>query len=260
MLKCLEHLDSFGRSALHTSARRGCAQCIRILLDHGAKADLKDSEGNTALHISAAYGNIEAMEALSPASFEEESSVESVDDPILFNSHVTHIPQKLHGISSSFNGSPPEPVNAWYHQNSGRSELNDSGYFSTKSNGNAWTKGSYYNNHRDSNVPHKIEEEERESVEKSSLDDSISDSLTVYTNEIASEKLPDITWLFAMLFRLLISCLRCIGNMILSKRLQPVQRDDVQMAFVEPPDHVQRAMERYRLSRDRTFKTGSTSK
>ena len=192
------------------------------------------------------------MEALSPASFEEESSVESVDDQLLCTSDVVRV---FHESPREYDTVPSE--NAWHHQHSARNDLNDSGYFSTKSNGNAWTKGSYYNNQRENNIPHKIEEE-WESVEKSSLD-SISDSLTVDTNGIESDELLDIsTWLFSVLHRLFISWLRCLGNLILPKRLQ-VQTEGIRMAFVEPPDHVQRAMERYKLSRDRTFKTGSTT-
>jgi hypothetical protein len=238
--------DNFGKSPLHTAAKRGCARCIEILLDRGARTDLKDSEGNTPLHISAAYGNLKAMEALYPASFEDESSVESVDEynvqPHKYNeisSSFYSSPREYHSNESTFLGNNPD---AWLERSSSRNQLNDSGYFSTRSN--AWTKSSYF-------VPHVIEEE-RESVDKSSVD-SISDSLTIETNVGGSEQPQSVfRWMFAMLLQIMMLSL---GRIIAAMRIQ--QSPLLSIPKTEPPDHVREAMERFKMSRQETFKTVS---
>lgn len=243
-----------GRSALHIAARKGCAQCIKILLDHGAaRTDIKDSAGDTPLHVSAAYNNLSAMQALYPASFEEESSVEFMDE---YQSQHENRNQ----MSSSFYGSPREyhpntqsHFDSWHHNNSLHSQLNDSGYFSTRSNGNAWIKSSYYD------VPHKIEEE-KESVERSSLD-SMSDSLTVASTDIESDKWTDLMWLFAAMVRVVFCQIKSLISCAMPTKLQQGQvNNETGMAFTEPPSHIREAMEMYKLSRQRTFKAGSSSK
>jgi hypothetical protein len=131
---------------LHVAARKGCAQCIQILLDHGASTTILDVSGNTPLHVATVHNNLSAMEALNPALFEEESSVESVDQP------------EVNDTSTSFYGSPRES------QFSVSNQLNA-----------AWTKSSYYNN-----IPYKIEEE-RSSLD--SLSDSLTVESLVIENE-----------------------------------------------------------------------------
>lgn len=208
---------------------------------------MRDSTGDTPLHISAAYNNLSAMQALYPASFEEdESSVEFVDD---------YQPQdENRGQHSSFYKSPREyhpntqpQFDTWRHHNSFYNQLNDSGFFSTRSNGNAWTK---------SDVPHRIEEE-KDSIERSSIDDS----LTVTTTHIESDKWTDFIWLISTIFGVLFGHLKRFSSFVLSRRLKqtPVS-NEARMTFIEPPSHIREAMEMYKLSRQKTFKAGSSSK
>lgn len=49
---------------LFVAARRGCAACIRVLLEHGADAKSEDSEGTTALEAAASMGWKRAFELL----------------------------------------------------------------------------------------------------------------------------------------------------------------------------------------------------
>lgn len=232
-MKHLHNVDSFGRTALHVAARKGCVECIGLLLDHGAMIDVKDSTGDTPLHVAASHNHLKAMEALYPTSYEDESTVESVDA------------YQNEPLSTSFYGSPREHCpsiesNTLPHRSSFRNPLNDSGYFSARSNSNAWVKTSYYNK----NIPNKIEEE-RESVEKSSLD-SISDTLTVDTATAAKEEEPvGYVWIFAMLLRIISSQWKYLIN--------PTSSGSQEIRIkTEPPDHVRDAMERYKLSRQKS--------
>ncbi|TRY99393.1 hypothetical protein DNTS_002009 [Danionella cerebrum] len=50
---CPTKLDSEGKSALHVAASRGQAECLAIILTHGADVSLQDSSGFTALHLAA---------------------------------------------------------------------------------------------------------------------------------------------------------------------------------------------------------------
>lgn len=208
---------------MHVAARKGCAQCIQILFDHGASTAVLDVSGNTPLHVATVHNNLSAMEALRPAFFEKESSVESVDQP------------EVNDTSTSFYGSPRES------QISVSNQLNDSSYFSTRSNNNAaWTKSSYYNN-----IPNKIEEE------RSSLD-SLSDSLTVESLVIENESLVNLNFVW-LIIGVVFSQMTRFCNMILA----PSSQSKHLIPKTEPPEHVREAMERYKLlSRQKTFKAG----
>ena len=54
----------FDRAALHWIGGDGPAELATMLLDKGAKVDLRDSENKTALHLAAEAGNIPVMEVL----------------------------------------------------------------------------------------------------------------------------------------------------------------------------------------------------
>lgn len=55
----------WGRSALHTSARQGWLDIVKILLeDHRINVALLDSQGMTALHKAAKYGRLSVVKAL----------------------------------------------------------------------------------------------------------------------------------------------------------------------------------------------------
>lgn len=45
--------DSHGRAALHFAASKNFADCVELLIVHGANIDLQDSRGNSALHLAA---------------------------------------------------------------------------------------------------------------------------------------------------------------------------------------------------------------
>lgn len=53
-----------GRGALHMAAEVGSVPCIQFLLTHGAKVDLRNSEGETPLHVAAFWARPEAINAL----------------------------------------------------------------------------------------------------------------------------------------------------------------------------------------------------
>ncbi|KAL7507365.1 hypothetical protein ACHAXN_004555 [Cyclotella atomus] len=174
-----------------------------------------DSAGNTPLHVAAVHNNLSAMEALYPALFEEDSSVEEeVDQPRMQNE-----------MSTSFYGSPRE-------------------YYSQKEP-ESWPQNSYYNT---SNIPHKIEEEHNES----SLD-SLSDSLTVKSLVIENESLANFVWL---LVGIVVTQIKNLCDVIVSR----TSRSKPLIPRTEPPEHVREAMERYKLSRQKTFKAGSVKR
>ena len=53
-----------GRAALHMAAQSGNVSAIKFLLAHGAKVDLRNSEGETPLHEAAFAAHPEAIRAL----------------------------------------------------------------------------------------------------------------------------------------------------------------------------------------------------
>lgn len=53
-----------GRAALHMAAQRGSVLAVQFLLAHGAKVDLRNSEGETPLHEAAYFAHPEAIGAL----------------------------------------------------------------------------------------------------------------------------------------------------------------------------------------------------
>lgn len=53
-----------GRAALHIAAQAGSVPAIQFLLAHGAKVDLRNSEGETPLHEAAFFAHPEAINAL----------------------------------------------------------------------------------------------------------------------------------------------------------------------------------------------------
>ncbi len=56
--------DEDGMAPLHWAADRGNADVIKILLNKGAKVDLRDSEGQTALHFAASCGHEDVIKIL----------------------------------------------------------------------------------------------------------------------------------------------------------------------------------------------------
>lgn len=53
-----------GRAALHMAAQHGSVPAVQFLLAHGAKVDLRNSEGETPLHEAAYFAHPEAIGAL----------------------------------------------------------------------------------------------------------------------------------------------------------------------------------------------------
>lgn len=53
-----------GRAALHMAAQHGSVPALQFLLAHGAKVDLRNSEGETPLHEAAYFAHPEAIGAL----------------------------------------------------------------------------------------------------------------------------------------------------------------------------------------------------
>ncbi|KAI0989746.1 hypothetical protein GJ496_005742 [Pomphorhynchus laevis] len=56
--------DVFGVSALHRAVSVASKEIVRRLVDAGASAEIKDTEGNTALHLAALEGKIEVIQLL----------------------------------------------------------------------------------------------------------------------------------------------------------------------------------------------------
>eukprot|EP00042_Codosiga_hollandica_P033008 m.215798 g.215798 ORF g.215798 m.215798 type:complete len:264 (+) comp54085_c0_seq11:167-958(+) len=57
-------LDGGGRTPLMYAAHQGTAACARALLQHGAKADLRDEEGSSALDLARKYSKKETIALL----------------------------------------------------------------------------------------------------------------------------------------------------------------------------------------------------
>ncbi|KAJ8985951.1 hypothetical protein NQ317_010709 [Molorchus minor] len=57
--------DNYGRSALHLAAYTGRHECVKLLLDHGAKVDAWDDKNQvTPLHCAAAMGHLSCLKLL----------------------------------------------------------------------------------------------------------------------------------------------------------------------------------------------------
>uniref|UniRef100_A0A8C2DJJ3 Retinoic acid induced 14 n=1 Tax=Cyprinus carpio TaxID=7962 RepID=A0A8C2DJJ3_CYPCA len=61
---CPTKLDSEGKSALHVAATRGQAECLAVILAHGADVSLQDTSGFTALHLAAKNNHSECAKKL----------------------------------------------------------------------------------------------------------------------------------------------------------------------------------------------------
>ncbi|XP_043077540.1 ankycorbin isoform X2 [Puntigrus tetrazona] len=61
---CPTKLDSEGKSALHVAATRGQAECLAVILTHGADVSLQDASGFTALHLAAKNNHSECAKKL----------------------------------------------------------------------------------------------------------------------------------------------------------------------------------------------------
>ncbi|XP_026090625.1 ankycorbin-like isoform X1 [Carassius auratus] len=61
---CPTKLDSEGKSALHVAATRGQAECLAVILAHGADVSLQDASGFTALHLAAKNNHPECAKKL----------------------------------------------------------------------------------------------------------------------------------------------------------------------------------------------------
>uniref|UniRef100_A0A672RKP4 Ankycorbin-like n=1 Tax=Sinocyclocheilus grahami TaxID=75366 RepID=A0A672RKP4_SINGR len=61
---CPTKLDSEGKSALHVAATRGQAECLAVILAHGADVSLQDASGFTALHLAAKNNHSECAKKL----------------------------------------------------------------------------------------------------------------------------------------------------------------------------------------------------
>jgi ankyrin repeat protein len=56
--------DDFNQTALHVASKRKRGEIIKIILKYGAKIDVKDCVGRTALHYACLYNNLENVEIL----------------------------------------------------------------------------------------------------------------------------------------------------------------------------------------------------
>lgn len=53
-----------GLTVMHDAAREGFADSVRVLLEHGADANVVDIEGNLPLHLAAREGHLEVVRLL----------------------------------------------------------------------------------------------------------------------------------------------------------------------------------------------------
>ncbi|XP_056587436.1 ankycorbin isoform X2 [Triplophysa dalaica] len=61
---CPTKLDNEGKSALHVAATQGLAECLGVILAHGADVSLPDASGFTALHLTAKNNHPECAKKL----------------------------------------------------------------------------------------------------------------------------------------------------------------------------------------------------
>lgn len=57
-------LDSEGKTAFHLAATKGNADCLKVMLTHGADVSAQDLSGHTALHLSVKHNHIECVKRL----------------------------------------------------------------------------------------------------------------------------------------------------------------------------------------------------
>ncbi|XP_077319006.1 ankycorbin isoform X2 [Lithobates pipiens] len=57
-------LDSEGKTAFHLAATKGNADCLKVMLTHGADVSAQDLAGHTALHLSVKHNHIECVKRL----------------------------------------------------------------------------------------------------------------------------------------------------------------------------------------------------
>lgn len=72
---CPTKFDSEGKSALHVAAARGQAECLAVILAHGADVSLQDASGFTALHHAAKNNHPECAKKL----MQSKCAVDAVD-------------------------------------------------------------------------------------------------------------------------------------------------------------------------------------
>ena len=53
------------QTALHHAARNGHLRCLKVLIDHGARVDIKNKEGKTARQIALDKGEYDSAKYLS---------------------------------------------------------------------------------------------------------------------------------------------------------------------------------------------------
>lgn len=257
--------DVHGRTPLHIAAKEGCARCIELLLQHGAIADVRNSAGDTPLHLSAQMGHLACMRALSPGVCQDDeshSSVESTMPSLLFD----HDDDNLNNdVAGSFYQSPREVYtnrgsverSRWDRPDASsygnlRETLrmqNDSGYFTAR--GSAWVKSKYY-------ADNKIEEERESSIASSTLSDV--DGKYESESDFSSRNVERVSdaasgmWIVECLEL----CLEFIQRVVLyvlrallAWSKQPKERakpGDPGYQFAQPPGHVAKAMEVFKLS------------
>nr|XP_055035379.1 ankycorbin isoform X2 [Misgurnus anguillicaudatus] len=73
---CPTKFDSEGKSALHVAAARGQAECLAVILAHGADVSLQDASGFTALHHAAKNNHPECAKKL----MQSKCAVDAVDN------------------------------------------------------------------------------------------------------------------------------------------------------------------------------------
>ncbi|KAA0719977.1 Ankycorbin Ankyrin repeat and coiled-coil structure-containing protein [Triplophysa tibetana] len=72
---CPTKLDNEGKSALHVAASQGLAECLGVILAHGADVSLPDASGFTALHLAAKNNHPECAKKL----IQSKCAVDAVD-------------------------------------------------------------------------------------------------------------------------------------------------------------------------------------
>ena len=86
--------DDEGLTALHSASRawpEGHPEVVRLLLDQGAKAHVRDNGGNTALHIAAFHGCLEVSCILLQHNAEIDARNDNGSTPLLRASKAGHL-------------------------------------------------------------------------------------------------------------------------------------------------------------------------
>ena len=58
------HRDKFGRTPLMFAALADYPECAEALLKHGARPQLRDRSGRTAMHWAAHHGNVNCLKTI----------------------------------------------------------------------------------------------------------------------------------------------------------------------------------------------------